>query len=623
MKNKLKQFISYETTPLMVFLVVLLVIGFLTLRSYGESWDEFDYLTYARDSLQAYSGHAPAWDLVYRFSGPSFMMVSVLVGKLFPSVILTDVTHFLSFLSFLVGIFVIYKLTRRWLDVWGSYAAALLFACQPLLLGHAFINPKDTPFMVGFMTSIYFGLKVVDSWKIRSLPPSDLQLKQVLDSEIKRSALSRRFLLILILTGSLIAIFWLGGLISSWQAKVFPFQSSSEKLVELEQYLYQITIIFDRLMIELCLGLTFILLFIKLFLPGTYRFLRESELQPLLRQVGQALTDRNLIATALVVGFTSSIRFLGLASLGLVGLWFAWKHRRSFLVPMVVLAGLSAAVMVLFWPYLWPSPIFRFLLTVSVLMRSPGGGQVLFEGQYYATQSLPFYYLPKLIGLQITEPVLLLFLFGFGALLVYLLKKRSAFSELFLLAFAWLFLPILMAMVGNTNQYDNFRQMHFILPPIFIISGLGASVILSRLRKNFVRVLFLVLLVIPGIIAYVQLFPYEYVYYNSMAGPSTFRRYEADYWATSFREGSRYINQVAPSGSKVVVSGPTRSFSDYARADILVTNYEDGTSSTAPDYAVILSRYNSDLTIYPDSPTIFTVQRKGMIFSVVKQLTVP
>jgi hypothetical protein len=40
--------------------------------------------------------------------------------------------------------------------------AVLLFSTQPLIWGHAFINPKDIPFMAFFLGSIALGFQMVD-----------------------------------------------------------------------------------------------------------------------------------------------------------------------------------------------------------------------------------------------------------------------------------------------------------------------------------------------------------------------------------------------------------------------------------------------------------------------------
>jgi len=43
-----------------------------------------------------------------------------------------------------------YELCERWLTRNASLGATLLFATQPLFWGHAFISPKDIPFLTFF-----------------------------------------------------------------------------------------------------------------------------------------------------------------------------------------------------------------------------------------------------------------------------------------------------------------------------------------------------------------------------------------------------------------------------------------------------------------------------------------
>jgi hypothetical protein len=43
-----------------------------------------------------------------------------------------------------------------------ALAASVFFSWQPLLWGHAFINPKDPPFLVFFLASVCLGLEMVD-----------------------------------------------------------------------------------------------------------------------------------------------------------------------------------------------------------------------------------------------------------------------------------------------------------------------------------------------------------------------------------------------------------------------------------------------------------------------------
>lgn len=618
----MKRLFARETTPLIALLAVLLLAGLFTFPRYGESWDEFNYLTHAAYSLQAYTGPAPAWDEIYRFYGPSFMMLTVLVGRLFPGAILSDVAHLLSFFTFLAGLAVFYKLARRWLGVWESYGALLLFASQPLLWGHAFINSKDTPFMAGFLASIYFGLRMMDTLKLEPPKQPDPRLNGILREEIQRLAPPRR---ILLLAGLLLAVggaAWLAGLVANWQQAVFLPVYSTESFFALEQYLYQVTGPLNRLGLFVVFILAGLALAFSFGLPVTSRHIYETELRPLGRQVAFAVSNRWLWLAAGLAGFTASIRFLGLAAIGFVGLWFLWKHRQAALIPLAVLAGLSLLFMYATWPYLWPEPVFRFLLTVAVMLRFPWAGKALFEGQFYAPKDLPAHYLPKLIGLQTTETALLLFLVGLAVLAYGLFKKQPHLFELAFLAAIWFFLPVLWAVIGNPNLYDNFRQLHFILPPVFLLGGLGLRALFSRLTPPVWRAVVLVVLVLPGLAGWLRLFPYEYTYYNNLAG-QTFRVYEADYWATSFREASQYINETADPNAQVVVWGPVFPLWSYLREDITAVGADVGPIPSGAYYAVILSRNDNDLKIHPDAPLLYAIEKNGMTLAVVKYIEQP
>ena len=56
-----------------------------------------------------------------------------------------------------------YGLSKRFLTGPAALFATLLFATQPLIWGHAFISPKDIPFLSFFLLSLLSGLRLFDS----------------------------------------------------------------------------------------------------------------------------------------------------------------------------------------------------------------------------------------------------------------------------------------------------------------------------------------------------------------------------------------------------------------------------------------------------------------------------
>lgn len=157
---------------MILLLTTAFVIGCFTVKNYGESWDEPDNSRYGEYALNAYQYFFHPQDLSefdtdLNFKGPAyFMLVSLLahgLTTLISAWMIITARHFVYFITFLAGVYMLYLLSKRWLSEWAAFGVALLFLTQPLMWGHAFINPKDTPFMIFFLASIYLGFEMVDA----------------------------------------------------------------------------------------------------------------------------------------------------------------------------------------------------------------------------------------------------------------------------------------------------------------------------------------------------------------------------------------------------------------------------------------------------------------------------
>ncbi len=169
---------------ILILLPINLIIGLMTFRSYGLSWDEplfYDYgeaLKYAYTPSNWFSGE---FDVENSFGssgsdhanrGPAYLLValpfvSILKRLGFDS---ASAWHLINFLTFNLGIYLLYRLASKWMKKESALAAAALLAFQPLLWGHSFINPKDIPFFTFFIGSVLFGFELIDEWKAN--PPT-------------------------------------------------------------------------------------------------------------------------------------------------------------------------------------------------------------------------------------------------------------------------------------------------------------------------------------------------------------------------------------------------------------------------------------------------------------------
>jgi hypothetical protein len=167
---------KFRQHPILILLIVNIIVGLFTFRSYGLSWDEplfynyADALRYAYSPKERFGGN---FDLNHAFGssgtdhanrGPAY----VILARPFVALVETlgadnaSAWHLINFLTFQLGVYLLYRFAKRYVSESAALAAAALFAWQPLLWGHAFINPKDPPFLVFFLGAACFGFEMID-----------------------------------------------------------------------------------------------------------------------------------------------------------------------------------------------------------------------------------------------------------------------------------------------------------------------------------------------------------------------------------------------------------------------------------------------------------------------------
>jgi Dolichyl-phosphate-mannose-protein mannosyltransferase len=606
----LKKILGSQYFPILVLLAVSLAIGVLTLRDYGESWDELQFFKYADHALESYStwpltGTIPLTGNTYDNYGPAYVMVVALGArglKLLLPYTISDLRHLLYFITFLVSIWAFYEICKRWLSATASLGASLLYATQPLFWGHAFISPKDIPFLTFFLLSLLFGFRMADSFKPLSLE--------------SRTARAKRSLLVFT-TFWLLSVFglfaatnwvhiWIDGLVhvaaagsSSFLPSMIASVASGIHKVKPEVYTQKFFVLFLRLRDLFFLLATLLLAWLWHKVPGVLPFLVL------------------ILPPAIFLGITTSIRVIGpFAGLLVIG-YALWKSGRTAVPLLVSYAILTLVPMYLTWPYLWPDPIGHLIESARVMAEYPWNGQVLFNGSFYASTAIPRSYLPVLLGIQLTEPVWFLFAIGLGIVVYDSIKKRPERRSLLTLVVVWFILPLAGFILTRSPLYDNFRQVFFILPPVFMMAGVA----FERIRRPALQALLIGLLVLPGIVDGARIHPYEYVYYNRFIGgvQGAYRKFELDYWGTSYRAAAAWLNDQAPQRSTVWVEGPTHILQLYVRRDLKIYSTYEAARADHYDYVVATSRYNLDQTAYPAAKVIYTIMRDGAILTAIKQ----
>jgi hypothetical protein len=597
---------AFRLKPHWVLLTAVIVLGLTVVRHYGESWDEQQFFKYADRALRSYAtwlpdGRVQLTGNTYDNYGPAYVMLVTVAARLLGLAlpwITPDLRHLAYFATFVAGLWAFHRLCSRWLTPHGAIGATLLLVTQPLIWGHAFISPKDLPFLAFFLLTLEAGFEMVEHTRLPVL------------TELATD--SRRRLLVLTCAWAILAF----GMLESTPLVHSYIYNAAEAAAAGEPNLAA-WIAND---IRTAGPSIYVHKFFAAYLHARAIFLLGSAACLILLWRKAASAFRLVLGAApaaILLGFTTSIRLLAPLAAVMVSVYAFWSLGRRAIPLLSLYLVMAGAAMYATWPYLWPDPLGHFAQSIIVMAKYPWRGSVLFEGSMYPSTGLPRSYLPLLLGIQLTEPIW--FLFAAGLLITTLRARRGDQRALGLvgLTAAWFVLPLGFFVIGMAALYDNFRQVIFILPPVFIVAGAA----LDRIRSAPFQIVFLGLLLLPGIVAGIQLHPYEYIYYNRFAGGEggAFRRFEMDYWGTSYREAARYLNDSASANANVWVEGPAHLLQVYVRPDIKVYSTYEVERADHYDFVVALTRYNLDETSYPGAPVVDVIQRQGALLTVIKR----
>lgn len=334
------------------------------------------------------------------------------------------------------------------------------------------------------------------------------------------------------------------------------------------------------------------------------------------------LGNQYCILAGIVLGLATGVRPIAPLA-GVIVIFYLFLKVRSRAWMVAVAYFLIAGVITYFsWPYLWTAPITSYLSSLNTASGFPIRGPVLFMGNIYPTNQLPRRFFPTLLGLQLTEPVLFLILIGLVVSLYLFIKGK--YREPILLFAIW-FLPLtLWIVLSRSALYDNARQLLFLWPPLFILAAIGFDSLIPLFKSSLARVILVIALALPGIYASIHLYPYQYIYYNSLVGGvrGAYRDFELDYWAISFKESMEYLNEHAEQGATIVVIGARPIARVYARSDLIVVGPGAVEASQGQPYYILSStRANKDGSYCGNSEIEFSVERAGGVLSLIKKIT--
>ncbi len=261
----------------------------------------------------------------------------------------------------------------------------------------------------------------------------------------------------------------------------------------------------------------------------------------------------NFLYLGIATGLLIDIRLMGVIVPPAIGAYLfvqslldkKWRERT---IHFGVFILTLVCTVVLFWPFLWESPIENFTFAFKNMSQFRWDDDVLFNGQLIPATEIPWYYAP--VWFAISTPLFFLLLgvagifwsvFKFVKSPICALKDKEL--SITLLMFVFFVGPLLMVIILHSVLYDSWRQLFFIYPAFVLAAIYGIQEMKGRLRKigvgaTLISVVFL-------LIFQVKQFPLQYVYFNQLVQDKTNRplrsQWETDYWCLGFTSGLNTI----------------------------------------------------------------------------------
>jgi hypothetical protein len=248
---------------------------------------------------------------------------------------------------------------------------------------------------------------------------------------------------------------------------------------------------------------------------------------------------------AFVAALATNVRITALFMVGLLGLLYIfnltikkdWNLKNLWV-------GLTAVVSFLLISYLitpaaWHEPLNYIAYVIGRSSNfSDWPGVVYFQG--YVRRPVPSSYIPTMIA--ITTPVLILILILLGHMTAIaewirgVIRKKSTKVipySLICIIFIWTFL--LYALIRRPILYNSWRHLYFLYGPMLILA-VGAVRFLVERAEGKIKIVVVSAVAIQLLVCAILIgisHPFQYVYFNPLAGKDPAQNYEFDYWNVS------------------------------------------------------------------------------------------
>jgi hypothetical protein len=261
------------------------------------------------------------------------------------------------------------------------------------------------------------------------------------------------------------------------------------------------------------------------------------------------------LAFALLAALAANTKIVGVFFFGVMGFAYIiyvtlnrqW-NRHSVLVAIITILAFCGFYYAL-TPAMWKNPVSYFQYCYDNAFRfSRNAGTVLFDGKVLISRlgQVPRYYLIKYIIITTPLFILLLTLLGFARLVKLGTDKGSYSSKakwegmFFVLVICIsALLPLIISSISKSIVYNGWRHFYFSYYGVIILACFGLEWLMQRYPKVTVLATTALVAIAGGIL--IANHPYEFSYFNILAGTQADERYETDYWGLSSADALRVI----------------------------------------------------------------------------------
>lgn len=253
-----------------------------------------------------------------------------------------------------------------------------------------------------------------------------------------------------------------------------------------------------------------------------------------------------LILFSIFCGLASSIRVIGLISIGFFSCLPLIKFKelciKKYFQKVFLVTATPFIFYFLFTPLLWENTFTNFLSIFNYAKNINFPGHVLYLGEHYLNNQLPWHYLSVWIFTTIPLFVVL----SFFASIIYIVKdfvNKKKLTENILFFFFYFLIPLGLPIIFKSQIFDGWRHFIFLYPAIIII----CLTILDFFHKNFYSIyrtlIFFFLLQLIYLAHWnIKNHPNQNFYFNSII-KDPLRILEKDYWGLSNKQLLVYLSK--------------------------------------------------------------------------------